>query len=925
MRAMTSEPLDYPNEPALRESSTTWGIAAFNRACYAIALLWIGAALLVNLRLSPIEKGGHEFHDFSQFYMGGLIARHHAWDALYPIAHAGSVNSPGEWEESDTRPAYRALADEAGVPEQSSRYIQPPPFALMLQPIAYLRYSLAKKAWNLLMVLCAWGVAVMAGKTYEAAARRRSPVAGGLALLVAVSPLTVETLRLMNVTPLIALLVGFSILGLLCRHNEGGAAALVLGAAAKYATAVLLPLYIAMRKWRAVIVMAVLTTAILAGSMGLMKTGPFGEFLHLSKTFGRVHTDSWNRSLPALLMHVANRHGDPKTPLHGAWLVASHVLQWGSLAALLAILFTRKREFWSEPSHVLAGAAALLCWFLIFSPILWDHYFLYLVPLWGWVAWEGRRSWLAAIVAAFVIFYPCLPEHVTEFHITRTITLAGPYECGMLATALAMLAMAAGRLLTPMARPHEDAQERRTTFTFSHAQFNRACAALAALWLLIAAPAVIKKSATWKLNRHLPQISRWGEVDKADFPQFYMGGVMARLRAWDSLYPIPDPRSHNNAGMPDDSAMRPRYAEAAETRGVGNRLRFIQPPPVALLLWPIGYLGYERAFQLWTLLLIACAWGVAVIAAKVFEILAGRPTRASGFILLLVALSPTVLHAIVIANMTLIVALCIGVTLLGLLRRQGALSGTAIVLGGITKYATLALLPLALVMRRWGAVAWSLLFAAILIGGSYALMRPEPFQTYSHQIAPTLSRIHSIETNQSLLGFLARVSKTGDVPKAARLAVLALEAVVLAALLWLLVRRPANDWDDPANVFAAATALLTFLLIFSPIFWEHYPVYLCPLWAWLIWEARRSWPFAILATLSIASMYVPLTFLYDWREPLNTHMLPGAIVMLGLSIWKLAQNRKIKPRAEAVGDAPGSSARGAAPGASAAPSASGLT
>src|SRR5437762_13297090 len=115
---MMTEPLDYTTDPPLRrEDAVTWNIATFNRVCYAIALVWIGGALFFSLRFKMLEADGHEYHDFSQFYMGGLVARHHAWDALYPIPHAGSVNSPGEWEESDTRAAYRELAEGAGGPE----------------------------------------------------------------------------------------------------------------------------------------------------------------------------------------------------------------------------------------------------------------------------------------------------------------------------------------------------------------------------------------------------------------------------------------------------------------------------------------------------------------------------------------------------------------------------------------------------------------------------------------------------------------------------------------------------------------------------------------------------------------------------------------------------------------------------------------
>lgn len=863
--------------------AVTWSIARFNRACYAVALLWLGGALALSFHFSPAEIHGHEYHDFSQFYMGGLIAKHAAWEALYPIPHADSLNSPGEGEDSDVRPAYGVLAERAGVPEQSSRYIQPPPFALMLEPIALLRYGLAKKAWNLFMVLCAWGVAIMAGRSYECAARRRSPVAGMVALGVAVSPLMLETLRLMNVTPLIALLIGLSTFDLFRKDGKGGAPALVIGAAAKYATAILLPLYIVMRKWRAIGMMLVWTLVILGLSLWVMKTGPFAVFFkEMVPTLVRTHTDSWNRSLFALLMHASGPHGQIK-PLAGGWLLAGRAMQVGSLLIILTIFFTRRQAFWLDRAHVFAGAAALVSWFLIFSPILWDQYFVYLVPFWGWMIWEARRSMFQRILIGFVLLYQCLPDVVLDLKLPsrfslsgERMTLAGPYECFMLLTAIAILCIAVARLLRPVVRPHSDPQERRTTFTFrlnlGTIQFNRACAILAALWLMAATPVSLR---LWPSG-------------EGDFPQFYMGGVMARLHAWDSLYPIPSPGSHNNAGMETDSAMRPRYAAEAEKRGVGDRLRFIQPPPVTLLLMPMGYLNYHRAFELWTLMLVICAWGVAWLAGKFHEILHGTLTKASGLLMLFVACSPLMLHAICVANMTVPVALLTGIAILQLVRRKDPSAALAIVLGIVTKYVTIALLPLAFVMRRWNLLIESLLFASLLGIGTLAVMKAEPFEIYQHEIAPTLTRAHDITTNQSITAFLLRATHREVLPKSIQLAVLGVEGITLICLLWLLLRQSPERWKQPANVFAAAMALLTFLLIFSPIFWEHYPVYLCPLWGWLLWEARHSRGMAIGALLAVGLTYIPFTAWLDLREPYNTHILPSAIIMFGLAVFKLS-------------------------------------
>src|SRR5437868_3491943 len=117
---MSSHPPIHATTPAGSRDPTA--IARFNRWCYAIATLWVIVSLFASLRIWRIEATDREYHDFSQFYMGGLIARHGDWDALYPIPHPSSLNNPGEWADSDMRPEYARLAAAAGVPAKSLRF-----------------------------------------------------------------------------------------------------------------------------------------------------------------------------------------------------------------------------------------------------------------------------------------------------------------------------------------------------------------------------------------------------------------------------------------------------------------------------------------------------------------------------------------------------------------------------------------------------------------------------------------------------------------------------------------------------------------------------------------------------------------------------------------------------------------------------------
>lgn len=115
---------------------------------------------------------------------------------------------------------------------------------------------------------------------------------------------------------------------------------------------------------------------------------------------------------------------------------------------------------------------------------------------------------------------------------------------------------------------------------------------------------------------------------------------------------------------------------------------------------------------------------------------------------------------------------------------------------------------------------------------------------------------------------------------------------MLAACTCLLIaRRRAQITASPSACMAAAASLILPLLLFGPIAWEHYYVYLCPLWGWLVWEAGLSRWSAIAAWGAIALTWAPLA-IAPWlklREPLLSHMLAGGIVMLGLALRRLVQ------------------------------------
>ncbi|MBX6316519.1 MAG: DUF2029 domain-containing protein, partial [Isosphaeraceae bacterium] len=402
-------------------------------------------------------------------------------------------------------------------------------------------------------------------------------------------------------------------------------------------------------------------------------------------------------------------------------------------------------------------------------------------------------------------------------------------------------------------------------------RFNLGCRLFALLWLLVLVPVC-------QLGRKAP----------IDFGQFYLGGQVARLGAWEDLYPQALPGSLYHPGFPQGSTMRPLYARLAAEHGVGDTFRYFQPPPFALALVPLGYLDFPTASWAWLMLMAVLAWGVAVQAGRFFAVLADRPTRGVGALTLLVGCWPRMIASVRWGNISPLVTLLIGAAVLGLLHRRDGRAAAAIVLGAIAKYATLVFLPLVVAMRRWRVIGGMLLGGGAILAVSLAIMGTGPYIVFLNEVAPTLGRPAYVMGNQSPYGLIYRATGQAPLPPAVLAGLRAAQLMTLAVVLGLIFTRPATRWRDPAEVVAAALALLGWLLVFSPIFWHHYSVYLGPFWAWAVWEAlrwpsRRPWVVAALVLV-----WVPWSALFRMEGLLDSYIFLSTLLMLGLALARLA-------------------------------------
>jgi hypothetical protein len=401
-----------------------------------------------------------------------------------------------------------------------------------------------------------------------------------------------------------------------------------------------------------------------------------------------------------------------------------------------------------------------------------------------------------------------------------------------------------------------------------------------------------------------------------DFPQYYMGGLIARVGAWNALYPIPKPGAMSNPGAPENSTMRPRYAKLAEQSGIGDNTRYIQPPPLALVLIPLSWLPAHVSFYLWHGLLCLAAWGISLQAARIYEICAesdaaagiasarnipGTPpqprswrTLAPGILILLICLSPQAHRWVRVGNMSPIVGWLIGIATLALVRRTDGIGAVALFFGAVAKYALLVLAPLYLAMRRWRVIVYCLILAAgMLIASLIAMRSLEPYRTFINQIVPTLSRTRLLGENQALYPTILRMTNRETMPPELAMVLRCIEFACLALILVIIFAAPQRYWRHPPNVFCAALALIAWLLVFSPITWEHYFSYLAPFWGWMVYQAGRSKSRAIVTIAAIALSYVPITLIHGIRlpEPIFSHLFWSMLLTLLLALWVMLRDQ----------------------------------
>lgn len=398
--------------------------------------------------------------------------------------------------------------------------------------------------------------------------------------------------------------------------------------------------------------------------------------------------------------------------------------------------------------------------------------------------------------------------------------------------------------------------------------FHRRCALVALCWLAAIVP----------LRAH------FSDPGTSDFEAYYMGAALAQRGQWEALYPIPRADSPINPTLASAAILKQGYRDVAAEVGAGTTYLYVQPPPVALLYRALyGWLPFRSAHVLHTVLSILAAWATCLVAGRVVTTLRPSAGRLAGWSMLLIAFAPLTLAAIRVANVSIFLGALLGAGLLGLLRRGSpTLAAAALLTAALLKYVSLIWLPLALLTRRWRLLAIATGLGAAFLVLSLSLSGWPVYAEFL-SLLPSLSRGVPSGQNQSLAGAVQRLLQGPPLPAWASSALGWVRGLSLVALLALLVSRPRASWNRPEMMCAAAASTLAWFFAFSPLSWNHYAFYFCPLWGWALWECTESAAARPLALLGIALTWLPLAGggRVNLPFPLDSHLLLG-VGCLGL-------------------------------------------
>jgi hypothetical protein len=365
-------------------------------------------------------------------HIRGRLGRSWALDALLALGFVGLIlawlldpaHRPGAAEGNDFAVFYRgAAAFAAGMNPYAFGFVSPPPFALLLRPLASLEPEAAAMTWFLLSVVAL--VAVSAASLHLAAVPARVWAGAAFAIALFLWPANNYGLLLGQSSVLVALLVTLAVSAAGARPAAAGAL-LAIGAVAKPHLVLLTTLGLAADEWRrgrrpALAGAFALTGALLAGA-SILQGLPWIRALIYDPP------ESWN--------YWGSTIG---TNVFLAVLLADRAAGWFLLVVLGSALLCSLAVWWWRAAPGLAQlTAVLISATLLVTPYAYPHDYILLAFPAVWVAARlgklaGARSLPLVVLIGIVAWFAPIPAAYDD---GRFVALALPATLVTLARVL---------------------------------------------------------------------------------------------------------------------------------------------------------------------------------------------------------------------------------------------------------------------------------------------------------------------------------------------------------------------------------------------------------------------------------------------------------------------------------------------------------
>lgn len=329
---------------------------------------------------------------------------------------------------------------------------------------------------------------------------------------------------------------------------------------------------------------------------------------------------------------------------------------------------------------------------------------------------------------------------------------------------------------------------------------------------------------------------------------------------------------------------------------------YLYPPPMLLL--SRAALGLSDDFSRWRAIWFGIEGAIVIgglwLAA---QWIGGAIGRRVAFTSLLVWLSLPTLTTLQFGNFHLVAMAGSVLAMLAFERRRHAIGGATLAALTLFKVFPGILILVLVLERRWRSLAWTMAFALLLLGASYAVLGPGPFEALVTYHLPRMASGEALETlfvhpdviaaNQAIYGLVQKLSLLG-VPGTSQRAAVGVTwvfgfLVLGAAVAVSRVNRTATMEDRRFRVLGWL-GLLQLASLRAPFTPDTYALFV-PLWILVLLLAgtgrsgRR--PVALVVLIVLANFMVPTVEIMPLRALLAITLV-HQVVFVSLTVGVLA-------------------------------------